>query len=79
MAWPGDGAIPLYEELGIGFVRWTPLGVGILNEGIDARTHFAEGDIRGIPDRFASDTLPNNLELVELMKVWAKRKQARLG
>jgi aryl-alcohol dehydrogenase-like predicted oxidoreductase len=81
MLWrgPETGAIPVCEELGIGFVPWSPLGVGFLNGAIDARTRFAEGDIRGIESRFAPDNLPNNLTLVELLKVWAERKQARLG
>ncbi|MBU1315833.1 MAG: aldo/keto reductase [Alphaproteobacteria bacterium] len=81
MLWrgPETGAIPVCEELGIGFVPWSPLGVGFLNGAIDARTRFAEGDIRGIEGRFAPENLPNNLALVELLKVWAERKQSRLG
>lgn len=81
MLWrgPETGAIPVCEELGIGFVPWSPLGVGFLNGAIDARTRFAEGDIRGIEGRFAPENLPNNLALVELLKVWAERKRARLG
>ena len=81
MLWrgPETGAIPVCEELGIGFVPWSPLGVGFLNGAIDARTRFAEGDIRGIEGRFAPENLPNNLALVELLRVWAERKQARLG
>ena len=81
MLWrgPETGAIPVCEELGIGFVPWSPLGVGFLNGAIDARTRFAEGDIRGIESRFAPENLPNNLALVELLTVWAERKQARLG
>lgn len=81
MLWrgPETGAIPVCEELGIGFVPWSPLGVGFLNGAIDARTRFAEGDIRGIEGRFAPENLSNNLALVELLKVWAERKQTRLG
>ncbi|NML74734.1 aldo/keto reductase [Rhizobium sp. S-51] len=81
MLWrgPETGAIPVCEELGLGFVPWSPLGVGFLNGAIDARTRFAEGDIRGVEGRFAPENLPNNLALVELLKVWAERKQARLG
>lgn len=81
MLWrgPETGAIPVCEELGVGFVPWSPLGVGFLNGAIDARTRFAEGDIRGIEGRFAPENLQNNLALVELLKVWAERKQARLG
>ena len=81
MLWrgPETGAIPVCEELGIGFVPWSPLGVGFLNGAIDAQTRFAPGDIRGIETRFAPENLPHNLALIELLKVWAERKQARLG
>ena len=78
MLWrgPEKEVIPLCEELGIGFVPWSPLGVGFLTGAIDARTRFAEGDIRGIESRFSPDNLPHNLALVELVKSWAERKQA---
>lgn len=81
MLWrgPETSALPVCEELGIGFVPWSPLGVGFLNGSIDARTRFAQGDIRGIEGRFAPENLPANLALVDLLKTWAERKQARLG
>jgi aryl-alcohol dehydrogenase-like predicted oxidoreductase len=81
MLWrgPEKGAIPVCEELGIGFVPWSPLGVGFLNGAIDAKTRFAPGDIRGIEGRFAPENLPHNLKLVELLHTWADRKQARPG
>lgn len=81
MLWrgPETTAIPVCEELGIGFVPWSPLGVGFLNGAIDARTRFAPGDIRAIEGRFTPENLPANLALVELLKAWAERKQARLG
>jgi aryl-alcohol dehydrogenase-like predicted oxidoreductase len=76
MLWrgPEDAVLPLCEELGIGFVPWSPLGVGFLTGAIDERTRFAEGDIRGIEGRFAPDNLPNNLALVALLRAWAERK-----
>jgi aryl-alcohol dehydrogenase-like predicted oxidoreductase len=67
------------EELGIGFVPWSPLGVGFLAGAIDANTRFAQGDIRGIEPRFAPENLPHNLALVELVKNWAIRKNAAPG
>ena len=67
---------PLCEELGIGFVPWSPLGVGFLTGAIDERTRFAEGDIRAGKSRFSPENLPHNLALVELLKSWAARKQA---
>ncbi len=81
MLWrgPEKTSVPICEELGIGFVPWSPLGVGFLNGAIDAKTTFARGDIRGIEGRFAPENLPHNLALVELLKTWAERKQARLG
>jgi aryl-alcohol dehydrogenase-like predicted oxidoreductase len=73
---PEEVIIPLCEELGIGFVPWSPLGVGFLTGAIDAKTRFAEGDIRGIESRFSPENLPNNLSLVNLIKKWSARKQA---
>ena len=78
MLWrgPEQEVLSICEELGIGFVPWSPLGVGFLTGAIDARTRFAEGDIRGIEGRFAPENLPHNLALVELVKSWGERKQA---
>lgn len=73
---PEDAVLPLCEELGIGFVPWSPLGVGFLTGAIDERTRFAEGDIRGVETRFSPENLPNNLALVALVKTWAERKGA---
>ena len=78
MLWrgPEKEVIPLCEELGIGFVCWSPLGVAFLAAAIDERTRFAEGDIRGIESRFSPENVRHNLALVELVKRWAKRQQA---
>lgn len=78
MLWrgPEKEIIPLCEELGIGFVPWSPLGVGFLTGAIDANTRFAPGDIRGNETRFSPENLPNNLALVELLKKWSAQKQA---
>ncbi|CAN7688142.1 aldo/keto reductase [Mesorhizobium sp. LjNodule214] len=78
MLWRGPEreVLPLCAELGIGFVPWSPLGVGFLTGALDARTRFADGDIRKIESRFSAENLPHNLALVELIKNWAKRKQA---
>lgn len=73
---PEKAIIPLCEELGIGFVCWSPLGVGFLTGAIDANTRFAQGDIRGIESRFSPENLPSNLALVDLVKNWATQKQA---
>jgi aryl-alcohol dehydrogenase-like predicted oxidoreductase len=81
MLWRGPEAevLPLCEELAIGFVPWSPLGVGFLTGAIDAATRFAEGDIRAVERRFAPENLPANLALVTLLTDWAARKEATLG
>jgi aryl-alcohol dehydrogenase-like predicted oxidoreductase len=78
MLWrgPEKDVIPLCQELGIGFVPWSPLGVQFLTGWIDANTRFAPGDIRGAEPRFSPENLPHNLALVELVSRWATRKQA---
>lgn len=73
---PENVILPLCQELGIGFVCWSPLGVGFLTGAIDANTRFAPGDIRGIEGRFSPENLPNNLALVDLIKRWAIQKSA---
>ncbi|OJW17225.1 aldo/keto reductase [Mucilaginibacter sp. 44-25] len=76
---PEETILPLCEELGIGFVCWSPLGVGFLNGAIDENTRFAPGDIRGIEERFSPENLPNNMALVKLIKTWAVKKEATPG
>lgn len=78
MVWrgPEEEVIPTCEELGIGFVPWSPLGVGFLTGVIDENTRFAQGDIRGVESRFSPENLPHNLALVDLIKHWAERKEA---
>ena len=81
MLWRGPerDVLPVCEELGIGFVPWSPLGVQFLTGWIDATTRFAEGDIRAIESRFSPENLPHNLQLVALVKRWAERKGAAPG
>jgi aryl-alcohol dehydrogenase-like predicted oxidoreductase len=81
MLWrgPEEGVLAACRELGIGFVPWSPLGVGFLNGAIDANTRFADGDIRKIETRFAPENLPHNLQLVALLETWAARKEATTG
>ncbi|UCV27030.1 aldo/keto reductase [Ferribacterium limneticum] len=77
MLWrgPEKEVLPLCEELGIGFVPWSPLGVGFLTGAIDEMTRFADGDFRKTETRFSPETLANNLALVRLVKAWADRKK----
>ena len=76
---PEEVIIPLCQELGIGFVPWSPLGVQFLTGAIDENTRFAPGDIRGMEPRFSPENLKHNVELVGLVKKWAERKQAAPG
>lgn len=71
--------IPLCEELGIGFVPWSPLGVGFLTGAIDANTRFAQGDIRGAETRFSPENISKNMALVALLQKWGVTKQATPG
>ena len=73
---PEQAVLPLCEELGIGFVCWSPLGVGFLTGAIDTNTRFAQGDIRGMESRFSPENLPKNLALIQLIKKWAAQKEA---
>ncbi|MEH0198454.1 aldo/keto reductase [Caulobacter sp. CCNWLY153] len=81
MLWRGPEAwvLKACEELGIGLVCWSPLGVGFLNGAIDERTRYADGDIRKLEGRFAPENLPANLALVALVKAWAQRKGCAPG
>ena len=78
MLWRGPEAevLPLCERLGIGFVPWSPLGVGFLAGAIDAQTAYAPGDIRGGETRFARENVTANLALVTLLRSWATRKRS---
>jgi aryl-alcohol dehydrogenase-like predicted oxidoreductase len=73
---PEEVIIPLCQELGIGFVPWSPLGVGFLTGAIDTQTRYAPGDIRGSEARFSPENITHNLALVELVKRWATQKRA---
>jgi aryl-alcohol dehydrogenase-like predicted oxidoreductase len=73
---PEKAIIPLCEELGIGFVPWSPLGVGFLTGAIDENTSFAKGDFRSLESRFATESLTNNMALVNLVTKWASQKKA---
>lgn len=72
---PERQVIPLCEELGIGFVPWFPLDCQLLTGWIDANTRFAPGDFRAGTPRFSPESLAHNMQLVELIKTWAQRKQ----
>lgn len=66
--------LALCEELGIGFVPWSPLGMGFLAGTINAASRFDRQDFRANVPRFAPDVLPANMALADLVKTWATRK-----
>jgi len=71
-----DGVLAACEELGIGFVPFSPLGAGFLTGKIETTTQFDSTDFRNLSPRFAPDALAANLELVDLLKKIAGRKHA---
>ena len=76
---PEDAILPALEELGIGFVPFSPLGRGFLTGTVKAGTEFGEGDIRANLPRFEKEALEANLALVDQVRVVAERKQASVG
>jgi len=73
---PEAEVLPVLEELGIGFVPWSPLGQGFLTGKIDATTKFDSTDFRAFFPRFTPEAREANLALVELLNQIAKRKKA---
>lgn len=76
--WRGleDEILPMLEELGIGFVPFSPLGAGFLTGKIDEHTKFDSSDFRTNVPRFAPDALKANLALVDFVRDVAARKGA---
>ena len=73
---PEEEILPTLEELGIGFVPFSPLGAGFLTGKMDATTRFASSDFRANVPRFAPDALKANMTLVALVRDVATRKGA---
>jgi aryl-alcohol dehydrogenase-like predicted oxidoreductase len=73
---PEPEILPLCEELGIGFVPWSPLGQGFLTGKINTTTKFDSSDFRATFPRFAPEALKANQALVDLLSQIAARKQA---
>jgi aryl-alcohol dehydrogenase-like predicted oxidoreductase len=76
--WRGPEAelLPLLEELGIGFVPFSPLGAGFLTGKIDENTKFDATDFRNNVPRFSPEARKANFALVDLIKTVAERKHA---
>src|SRR5213596_10175 len=73
---PEEELLPTLEELGIGFVPFSPLGKGFLTGTIDEKTTFVSSDFRNIVPRFTPEARKANLALVDVLRTMAKRKQA---
>ena len=71
-----NGVLAACEELGIGFVPFSPLGAGFLTGKIDAATQFDASDFRTISPRFAADARAANMALVDLLRRVAADKGA---
>ena len=73
---PEADVLPALEELGIGFVPFSPLGKGFLTGKIDEHTTFDSSDFRNVVPRFAPEARKANQALVDLLRAMGQRKQA---
>ena len=76
---PEAEVLPMCEELGIGFVPFSPLGAGFLTGKIDTNTTFDSSDFRNISPRFTPEARKANQALVDLLGRVAAQKQATLA
>ena len=68
--------LPTCEELGIGFVPWSPLGMGFLTGTISPTTQFPPGDLRAMFPRFTTEARAANRPVVDLLITFGKEKNA---
>jgi len=73
---PEREVLPVLEELGIGFVPFSPLGRGFLTGKIDDKTTFDSTDTRNVVPRFTPENRTANLAFVDWLKAFAERKKA---
>jgi aryl-alcohol dehydrogenase-like predicted oxidoreductase len=73
---PEQEVIPTLEELGIGFVPFSPLGKGFLTGAISKDTQFDKNDFRNVVPRFSPENREANQALVDLIEEFAKQKKA---
>jgi aryl-alcohol dehydrogenase-like predicted oxidoreductase len=73
---PEAELLPALEELGIGFVPFSPLGAGFLTGKIDENTKFDPTDFRNMVPRFTAEARKANMVLVDLVRGVAERKRA---
>ena len=73
---PEEEVLPALQELGSGFVPFSPLGKGFLTGRIDETTTFDSSDFRNVVPRFSAEARKANLALVDLLRTIAERKNA---
>lgn len=73
---PEKEILPMLEELGIGFVPFSPLGKGFLTGAINENTQFDKADFRNIVPRFTPENRKANQTLVDALSDFARRKEA---
>ena len=73
---PEQEIVPTAEELGIGFVPYSPLGRGFLTGAINKDTQFEKGDFRNIVPRFSPENRDANQAVVDLIAQFARQKNA---
>lgn len=76
--WEKD-VIPLCQELGIGFVAFSPMGNGFLSGKYNATDTFAKNDVRTVITRFNKENMQSNEPLLKLMQVYAEKKNCTLA
>ena len=73
---PEQEILPMLEELGIGFVPFSPLGKGFLTGAISKDTHFDTNDFRNVVPRFSEENRKTNQAVVDVIAEFAKQKKA---
>jgi aryl-alcohol dehydrogenase-like predicted oxidoreductase len=73
---PEEEILPTLEELGIGFVPFSPLGKGFLTGAIKEDTQFEQGDFRNVVPRFAPENRKSNQAIVDVLTKFAQKKKA---
>ncbi|RYZ77730.1 MAG: aldo/keto reductase [Proteobacteria bacterium] len=73
---PEEKILPVLEELGIGFVPFSPLGKGFLTGKMNESTQFNSSDLRNILPRFSAENMKANQAFVDILAVVAKEKDA---
>lgn len=72
----GESVFDICEELGIGLVAWSPMGIGFLSGKIDGNTQFYEKDYRNTNPQFTKENRKANKPLVDFVQKWAEQKNA---